>query len=321
MCLLTFMHEGVTPNIDHLINGADNNPDGFGYAINDRTSIIRGNGLNFERVLENFLQDRQRYNGPALFHSRITTHGGTTRDNCHPFQVGRDTGTVLAHNGMLPIKERDGKSDTRIFAESVFPSWGGVRTLSSKKMRKKLSKFATGSKLVFLTTDLVVPEGYAIINEKDGHWDHGVWWSNSSYKYKRISYGSGSFYSSGWSSYPTPDWDSDDSDDGVASVYYDEDGTPYFFPKGRTTDLSYTDMDGNHVWQEVWECATCRNEEFVDEEALAWIDFCGKCDSCFFCGDHRHECTCLHQTDSINPPKSDHPTLWGYDKSLEMGTL
>lgn len=321
MCLLTFMHEGVTADIDQLTVGADSNPDGFGYAINDRNRIIRGNGLVFERVLENFIKDRATYGGPALFHSRITTHGGTSRDNCHPFQVGRDSGTVLAHNGMLPIKEQDGKSDTRIFAETVFPSWGGIRTLTSKKMRKKLSKFATGSKLVFLTTDVSISDGYVIINEKDGHWDHGVWWSNSSYKWARMPYSGVSMYSTGWRSLSATPSDWDDDDDDVVGVHYDEDGTAYYFPRGSTVDCSYKNVDGTEVWAEMWTCSSCGNQEYIDEEALSWVDFCPKCAACWWCADTAAYCRCAHMPDSIAPPTNYQPTLWGYDKSLELGTL
>lgn len=310
MCLLTFMHEGVTADIEQLTCGAENNPDGFGFAVHAGNRIIRGNGLNFDHVLDSFLKARSQHSGPALFHSRITTHGATSRDNCHPFQVGRDTLSVVAHNGMLPINESAGKSDTRIFAETLFPSWGGVRTLTSKKMRKKLSKFASGSKLVFLTADPDLDDFY-IINEKDGHWDKGVWWSNSSYKWSRYAYsgGTGGMYTSGWSRL------------GDAWDYDDDDEESILLPAGSVIDCSHTSATGDEVWAEVWRCAVCSHEEYIDEDSINSVDFCPVCDCCWFCTDDRVMCRCLFAPQSDALADSKQPTLFGYDASMEMGTM
>ncbi|MGW5105951.1 hypothetical protein [Nocardia sp. NPDC004123] len=37
-----------------------------------------------------------------MFHSRFATHGFITNQNCHPFAIGGDERTVMAHNGVLP---------------------------------------------------------------------------------------------------------------------------------------------------------------------------------------------------------------------------
>lgn len=279
MCLLTFMHEGVTPNIDDLTIGAENNPDGFGFAIHDRTSIVSFSSLNYELVLEKFLQARRTMSGPALFHSRITTHGGTSVENCHPFTLGGDPLTVMAHNGMLPIDAANGRSDTRILAEDLMPQWGGARILNLKSKRKKLSKFADGSKLVFLSANPDVQNDWYIINERDGHWSNGVWWSNSSYKWKRSAYsysGSG-MYTSGWGRVdhtPTP------KDDDTWAIQ----------------DLSYTDRDGHEVWAELWTCMACGEQDYFDEDTINCADYCHSCDSCWFCSEPRLLCACVHDT-------------------------
>lgn len=288
MCLLTFMNEGTTASIDDLSVGAINNPDGFGFAIHAGNKVIRKSGLNFDAVLDEFLKERAKHSGPALFHSRITTHGGTNLGNCHPFQVGRDTSTVVAHNGMLPIKEANGKSDTRIFAEHLFPSWGGVRTLDSRKMRKKLSKFADGSKLVFLTADRNASQDFYIINEKLGHWVDGIWWSNSSYKWSRYSYSGSGMYTTGWSRA--------DSSSAIAAKYINDAG---HYTLGSTTrsggavyDCSFVDRDGTEVWGELWECANCAHQEYFDDENIDTADCCYVCDTCWFCGYDRILCQC-----------------------------
>jgi glutamine amidotransferase len=282
------MQEYTTADVDSLAIGSQNNPDGFGYAVHAGTHIVKGSGLNFDAVLDNFLKTRAIHSGPALFHSRITTHGGTNINNCHPFQVGKDTNTVVAHNGMLPIAARNGMSDTAIFAKELFPSWGGASTLNSKKTRKKLSKFADGSKLVFLSTNPDVQEDYYIINEDLGHWNEGVWWSNNSYKYDRYSYAGSGMYTSGWSSTSkTPkDMRYEVDMDNYKHDMWDEQSL-------LVEDCTYIDTDGNEVWGELWRCANCDHIEYINEANVNNADLCLQCDSCWFCSEPRMLCMCM----------------------------
>lgn len=298
MCLLTFIPEYTQIDIDDLATGAVNNPDGFGFAVHTGRRIVMNNGLNFEAVLDDFLKVRRQHHGPALFHSRITTHGGTTIDNCHPFQVGRDPETVMAHNGMLPIDAKDGKSDTRIFAEELFPSWGGASTLNSKKMRKRLSKFATGSKLVFLSANPDVNHDYIIINEKDGMWDNGVWWSNGSYKWTRnYTYGGGSMYTTGW-------------ERSESTIYTPSDG--------RIIDCSYIDPDsGQEFWAEMWTCDMCGHMEYFDESTIDVADLCPSCAACWFCGESQLSCDCYFDPRDAMPNGSYH-SFANYDSTVDL---
>lgn len=276
MCLLTFMHDGVTPDIDKLTTGAQNNPDGFGFAIHDRTSIVSFSSLNYNEVLDKFLTYRKTHSGPALFHSRITTHGATSVDNCHPFRLGQDPLTVMGHNGMLPIEAKNGRSDTRILAEDLLPSWGGASILNNKKNRKKLSKFASGSKLVFLSANPDVQNDWYIINERDGHWDNGVWWSNSSYKWERYTYSGSGMYTSGWSKTSTTS----------NVVDYDD---------SWIEDCSYLDANHREVWAELWTCRTCKERTYVDNYNIDYVDMCTYCDHCFYCNDSRMLCACMYE--------------------------
>jgi glutamine amidotransferase len=285
MCLLTFIPEYTTPKIEDLTNGAYNNPDGFGFAVHAGTSIIHNSGLNFNQILDEFMAVRAKHSGPALFHSRITTHGGTSLDNCHPFQVGRDTQTVMAHNGMLPINAKNGKSDTRIYAEEMIPQMGGSTILNSKKMRKNMSKFARGSKLVFLSANPDVQNDFTIINEKDGHYDtDGVWWSNNSYTYARYSYSGSGMYTSGW----TKKTD--------AEIYVPRD---YYDSPNKVIDCSYVDADGNEVWGELWTCAHCDYQEYYDDMNIDLADLCPQCDACWFCESERLLCTCYEPQSNV----------------------
>jgi predicted glutamine amidotransferase len=305
MCLLTFIPEYTTPDIDSLTNGAYNNPDGFGFAVHAGTSIIHNSGLDFDRILQEFLDVRAKHSGPALFHSRITTHGGTTVENCHPFQVGRDTQTVMAHNGMLPIKERDGKSDTRIYAEEMIPQMGGSPILNSKKMRKKMSKFAAGSKLVFLSANPDVQNDYTIINEDLGAYDaDGVWWSNTSYKYARYTYSGSGMYTSGWTK-------QSESPIYVPKEYADAD-------RG-IVDCSYREANGEWVWAEMWTCSHCDFQHYFDEDNIDTADLCPQCDACWFCESERLLCSCYERQSDLVEEYRDEMREQEYAESLAIG--
>ena len=193
MCLLVFMPEGITASKESLENASWYNDDGFGWAIRTPDKILVGKHMDFYKAYEEFMAARSSYNGDALFHLRITTQGGTNLDNCHPFYVGKDQLSVVAHNGMLPVNDdKTGRSDTRIFAESLLPKRGGISFLNGEQSLTQLEKWAEGSKMVFLTANPASKWRYVIVNMDDGHWgkdaDEGVWFSNSSYKYSKPTY-------------------------------------------------------------------------------------------------------------------------------------
>lgn len=189
MCLLVFMPEGKIASKQSLEQASWFNDDGFGWAIRTPDKILVGKNMDFYKAYEEFKDARSCYNGDALFHLRITTQGSTNLDNCHPFYVGKDELTVVAHNGMLPVvtDKGDNRSDTRVFAETLLPKRGGISFLNGDLGVNHLSKWAAGSKLVFLSANPASKWRYVIINSEDGHWgkdeDEGVWFSNSSYKY------------------------------------------------------------------------------------------------------------------------------------------
>ena len=201
MCLLVFMPEGKTASKEALETASYYNDDGFGWAIRTPDKILVGKNMDFQKAYDEFIAARSSYNGDALFHLRITTHGATDLENCHPFYVGKDSLSVVAHNGMLPVPQPKGdtRSDTRIFAETLLPKRGGIAFLNGKGSLTELEKWAAGSKLVFLTVNPASKWRYVIANMEDGDWgkddNEGVWFSNSSYKYARSTT---RMYSGGW---------------------------------------------------------------------------------------------------------------------------
>lgn len=186
MCLLTYIPAGIMPDTEALFNGTMINDDGHGYAIVDRAGdrIIVDRGMDAKDMIACFAAKRAQFpDGPALFHSRLATDGATTLTNCHPFDVGGDPRTVLAHNGIMPLRPSKGdfRSDTRIVAESYVPKAYG--TLRRRRARLAFQKWmGQWNKVVILTVDPRFRANAFILNEKEGLWDNGIWYSNDMYK-------------------------------------------------------------------------------------------------------------------------------------------
>lgn len=202
MCLLTFIPAGIQPDMESLANGTEFNRDGHGYAIIHDGRLIIRKDLIAERILEQFEKDREAMpDGPALFHSRMSTHGTVNTKNCHPFHVGGDQRTVIAHNGILPQvvwpSKKDKRSDTRIAAEDFIPRLG---LLWTRRTRIAIEKWmGAGNKMVVLTVNRRYKQQAFILNEAAGIWDGGVWYSNDGYQgYDRFITKTGKYYGAWW---------------------------------------------------------------------------------------------------------------------------
>lgn len=186
MCMLCLIPPNVIPSREKLENSALNNPHGFGFAIviPSENRIHAERTMNPDTSINRFIEMRTKYlDGYALWHARLATHGTTTVDNCHPFKVGGDERTYLAHNGILPIMEPTGdtRSDSRIFAEDLLPAIGGVSALDNPQVMNLIEDFTSGSKVAILTVDTRAEYQAYLIHESKGTKDNsGVWWSNDS---------------------------------------------------------------------------------------------------------------------------------------------
>jgi hypothetical protein len=187
MCLLTFFPNGVMPDTDALLNGTFFNDDGHGFAIVDKVSnkIIVERGMDAKEMVYTFAHRRSVMpDGPAMFHSRLATDGLINLLNTHPFPVGGDPRTVLAHNGIMPLRPSKGdpRSDTRIVAEQHIPRAFG--TLRRRRARMAFERWmGSWNKAVILTVDSRFRGNAFLLNEKAGIWtEDGIWYSNDAYK-------------------------------------------------------------------------------------------------------------------------------------------
>ena len=311
MCLLVVCDAHSTPSREELLQGACRNPDGFGFAIMAGDEIISERTMLAEDSIDRFLELRAQYpEAYALWHCRIATHGEKNVENCHPFAVGGDTQTYLAHNGMLslPMYADDERSDTRYFAEEVLPAMGGVSALDDPAIFHILEQWSTGSKVVVITVDPAAKFNLYILNEKAGQWDSdGVWWSNTYHRPAKTYYGSG---------YGKGGWGLDDSfyDD----HYYDKKAKCYVplsskavssAPKeltSPTTGGEVLDLFSDELSVEVfyddesyeYKCDWCENP--LTFNTITEVGGCPNCLLCLDCGDAQGFCLCYQ------PPAKDY---------------
>lgn len=266
MCILSYLPAGAVCDEtveEHLWNGGLSNPDGHGWAIATPRGMMMGKSLHLDEALGKFSAARGEFpDSPALFHSRWATHGSVRVGNCHPFMVGNNHQTVLAHNGILPKDAHpakgDDRSDTAILAEDLLPQrWF---RLDKPTVIESISQWAgKGNKLVILTVNPRYRKNAYLVNESMGYWDNGtgVWHSNLDY------------------TSPYPRW---------ATVGTVAKGVQNWWNEQNALDDEYAEYD-----EEYGEfCVFCP----PNTVRLGWDNTCPVCKVCNDCYEPQYDCLC-----------------------------
>lgn len=177
MCVILYSPKGEIP-LGYLLQSCANNPHGWGYMFNCKGSTTVRRGMDARALLKVWKRDSWDFTGrPVVFHARWTTHGKTSVDNCHPFEIpGHDL--HVAHNGMIDVsipKESE-RSDTFHFTNDVLAHLP-QGFLENSAITRLIERYIGWSKLVFLSSD----DRVYMINGHLGHWVNGIWASNSGY--------------------------------------------------------------------------------------------------------------------------------------------
>lgn len=290
MCLLVVCKPGAIPKSHDLHNGACSNPHGFGFAIVADGKIITERSMSAKKSIRRFLELREQYpNGFAMWHARYATHGVKNEANCHPFQVGDDPDTYLAHNGVLDnfIDKGDKRSDTRVFAEDTLPKIGGVEALNDTNVLHMVESWASGSKIAVLTVNPKAEYEMYLLNGHLGTWDEdGVWWSNSSHK--RTVYVAPKQVAT-----PVTPVESDEEFWEKQEMYADK----------ASYDPSTVDI-----------CPMC--EAMIDIENSA--DMCEFCASCLMCFQLPSDCDCYDPKRRTHDRGFEYDNEWTYAKHYDM---
>jgi hypothetical protein len=182
MCLAIYAPEGSRVSHGLVKRAWNNNPDGAGIMFLDETGLRIEKFLYYEKDLWEFykslliedVQDRD-----VVMHFRFATHGCADEVNCHPVEVLPGVGMV--HNGIIHIdqKKEDPRSDTRAFAEEYLSKLPPDFMLHPGILHLIGYAIGKGSKLIFMNASGLV----RIVNEGEGFWRDGIWYSNSSGDY------------------------------------------------------------------------------------------------------------------------------------------
>mgnify|MGYP003139787303 FL=1 len=190
MCIAILKPEGEKIVKNRLDTCFFNNDDGAGYmyAKNGILHFFKG-FFNFGDFWKSYSKNVVRNGNPmAAIHFRITTHGKTNVNNCHPFKINENLGFI--HNGIIDMVKPDVKrSDTSMFNELVLKNLpkGFIKNPAISSL---IEESIGASKLVFLDNH----GNYLISNESLGKWDGNVWFSNTTYCYKYKYHGNNYVY-------------------------------------------------------------------------------------------------------------------------------
>ena len=199
MCIIVGKKKGIElPSKTTLENCFDNNSDGAGlaYVNNNKKVVIEKGFMTFEKFYKRLMELDKRYDlkkKALIMHFRITTHGGTSKGNCHPFPISNsrkklkatylECGNVaFAHNKTVKIcadeKEKD-MSDTQIFSRDyLYHIWKtNKRFYEDKNIRKIIERMGGESRFCFLD------DKEKLYTIGDFVEDNGVLYSNYSYSY------------------------------------------------------------------------------------------------------------------------------------------
>lgn len=173
------------------------NPDGAGimYALDGKVRIEKGfmKLSELEKRLDEIRKTVDLDATGVVLHFRITTHGGTRPENCHPFPITdslarlrmtRVTTTVgVAHNGVIDITPRDRSiSDTMEYiASQLAPLSRALPSFYTNPDAMTLIQNAIRSRMVFLTGDGKIYRTGDFVEQG------GIFYSNKSFQgYARI---------------------------------------------------------------------------------------------------------------------------------------
>lgn len=181
MCIAVYKPKGKKITRATLKECWKSNPDGGGYmfANNGNLRITKGFS-SFKEMYKSFRKAENQYDTDFVLHFRIATSGGVSAKMCHPFLI--TNGLAVVHNGIfsdIVVPKNSVLSDTAIFVQDVLnklpDGW-----LENKAELFLIKQYCTknNSKLIFLDSS----GESKIINEVDGIWDEGIWFSNSGYK-------------------------------------------------------------------------------------------------------------------------------------------
>jgi len=175
MCVIINHTNNNSLDDEFLIRIYDKNKDGLGvmYAERGKIHVHKIIPKGPEEVIEFYKEHADIKD--CVIHFRRRTVGEISLANTHPFYV--ENGLYYAHNGDMPFEDSI-RSDSKIFAEDFLRPIlknGNSYLIFDKNWADLLGRIiGSHNKLIFLNNEGKV----TIINEKEGHYVNGAWFSS-----------------------------------------------------------------------------------------------------------------------------------------------
>lgn len=117
MCLIVSAPKGSMIPKELLVDATRKNPDGWGVMYFDGNQIVTEKSPKPDAdAIYELTKDNPH---ETLVHLRMTTHGGNTMANTHPFEISKGR-LYMMHNGIVAIDGTCSKrSDTRVMVEDI----------------------------------------------------------------------------------------------------------------------------------------------------------------------------------------------------------
>jgi hypothetical protein len=124
-------------------------------------------------------------------HFRWATHGPKAESHSHPYEyIDPVEGRVLVfHNGVIDIATKSNESDTEVFVRDVLAHLPSAWWRNGA-LRYLVTQSSEWSKLVLMTATETVS-----LQDKEGTWDGGIWYSSSHKAAQLGNYGATSAWS------------------------------------------------------------------------------------------------------------------------------
>ena len=252
MCIIAVKPAGVKmPATKTIENMWYNNPDGAGimYASNGVVHIEKGfmKLKSLKTALKRLEEKVDIVTTPIILHFRITTSGGTSPENCHPFPVSEKLPLLqmrksraplaVAHNGIIDIKpsKKDISDTMEYIISQLAPLYQLRKDFYKHEAGKKLIYNFIKSKMVFLDKEGRIETIGDFITSDDG-----LLYSNTSYKARTLYY-KWDF----WEKYSLRWYGSEEEEGKYLSWLSEDDG--YILVNGniKSADYYLVDKQGN----------------------------------------------------------------------------
>lgn len=200
LCIIAVKPAGIKMPANKIIeNMWHNNPDGAGFMYAKKSNVYIEKGFMKLKSLKTALRGLEKkvdiVNTPVILHFRITTSGGTSPENCHPFPITEKLPLLqmrkskaplaVAHNGIIDIKpsQKDISDTMEYIMTQLAPLY---------QLKKDFYKHEAGKKLVYnaIKSKMAIMDGNGYIATIGDFitGDDGILYSNTSYKARTIYY-------------------------------------------------------------------------------------------------------------------------------------